>query len=87
MSNEQAQLIITILSFIVGGLVVITILLARMLSAVRSVHHMIHDHIHGITNYLAEAVGELRVMRACSNADEEEITHDHDEHTHGHHHN
>jgi hypothetical protein len=51
----------------------------------RKTRRMIHDHVHGVTNYLAEIASECRTMRisqGLENKVEEKC-----EHTHGHHHN
>ena len=62
----------------------------------RKTRRMIHDHVHGITNYLAEAVSELRTMRTCAGMEQEdpvvkelekELPPGPEKHKHGHHHN
>ena len=89
----MSNLVLTIgMLFIVLQLGLITWMLVGHMRALVQLKDMIHNHIHGITNYLAEAVSELRTMRAGAGILPEQDNHEpkvkpKPEHGHGHHHN
>lgn len=74
-----------LLVFIVAQLGLITWMMVGIMKAIVDTKQMVHDHVHGITNYLAESTAELRSMRIGAgmlSVKEEETEKDH-----GHHHN
>ena len=74
-----------LLVFIVAQLGLITWMMVGIMKAIVDTKQMVHDHVHGITNYLAESTSELRMMRMGKEMECTEEIEDHKDH--GHHHN
>lgn len=49
--------LLTFLALIAAGI-------GQLITEQRRTRRMLHDHVHGITNYLAESTQELRMLRS-----------------------
>ena len=45
-------------------LALIALGIGQLIAEQRRTRRMLHDHVHGITNYLAESTQELRMLRS-----------------------